>query len=155
MKVSFDRTIDHLVHFNQYHCQHSPGLRRMYRLGFIGAPIAGFLAALVVGFMGEPILAVFAFVSAAALYAAFLVWYSRWSLRWTVRKLLSEGHNKGQLGPHEIEIGPDGLREQTAHDESKQSWATVERVVEDDSYIFNLHSTGRRPRYSEGRVRQA
>jgi hypothetical protein len=26
MKVAFDRTIDHLIHFNQYHWQHSPGM---------------------------------------------------------------------------------------------------------------------------------
>jgi len=135
MKVAFDRTVDDLVHFNEYHWRHSPGMRRMYRWGFVGAPVSGLVTALLVSRAGLTI-AAFAFVAAAVLYSALIAWYSRWSLRWGVRKLLAEGHNKGQLSRHAIEISPQGLTEETAHDQSKQSWTTIERVAEDESYIF-------------------
>jgi hypothetical protein len=49
---------------------------------------------------------------------------------------MAEGHAKGLLGWHEISIGADGVHEQTEHNESHQSWSAVERVVEDDKYIF-------------------
>jgi hypothetical protein len=135
MKIVFERTAEDLVRFSEYHWRNSPAMRRVYRLGFVGAPVSGAVSAFLLA-KTSPILATIAFVSTAAMYAAAYVWYSSWWLRRSVRMLLAEGHNKGQLGQHEIEISADAVAERTAHDQSRHSWTVIERVAEDDSYIF-------------------
>jgi len=135
MKIVFERTAEDLVRFNEYHWRNSPAMRRMYRLGFVGAPVSGAVSAFLLAKTGL-IVATIAFVTAAALYAAAYVWYSSWWLRRGVRMLLAEGHNKGQFGTHEIEISADAVTEQTAHDQSKHSWTVIERVAENAFYIF-------------------
>jgi YcxB-like protein len=107
----------------------------MYRWGFVGAPIVAGAAALLTSSRGLFVTA-FAAAGASLGYTLFLIVYTRWSLNWAVRRILAEGHNKGVLGRHEIEIGPDGVYERTAVNESQQSWAGIERIADDDRYIF-------------------
>lgn len=135
MKIVFERTAEDPVRFNEYHWRNSPAMRRMYRLGFLGAPVSGAASAYLLA-ETSPIAATIGFVTGTALYAAAYVWYSSWWLRRSVRMLLAEGHNKGQFGKHEIEISADAVTERTAHDQSRHSWAVIERVTENDSYIF-------------------
>jgi hypothetical protein len=135
MRVTYDQTVDDLIHFNQFHWRNSPAMRRMYRWNFLGAPFAGFIAAYVM--RGESsTLAASTAIGATAGYCLFLIWSTRWSLKWAVRKMTTEGHGKGLLGQHDIEIRSDGIHERTDVNDSRQSWAAVERVAESDRYIF-------------------
>jgi YcxB-like protein len=135
MKVSFDLSVEDLVHFNQFHWRQSRAMKQMYRWSFAGAPVVAMAIALVLRSKGL-FVASAAAAGAVCGYTLFLVLYTRWSLKWAVRKMLAEGDNRGVLGRHEIEIAPDGVHERTAVNRSHQSWTGIERIAEDDRYIY-------------------
>jgi hypothetical protein len=134
MRVTFNRTIDDLVNFNRFHWHHSPAAQRMYRWNFLSVPLAGVIAAFI---MREEPTVVVALIAMGAMIGSCLglVWATRWSLKWAVQRMATEGHSKGAFGQHDIEIGPDGVYERTAVNESRQSWSSIERVTENDRYI--------------------
>lgn len=52
------------------------------------------------------------------------------------KKLYSKGENKGFIGKHVMTLAPDELTETTEVNETKQKWSGVEKIVENDDYIF-------------------
>ena len=61
--------------------------------------------------------------------------------RWLTRRVISEELKKekpgqGQLGAHKISLNEAGLVESTAVNESRHSWAGVDRVEHDEKYIY-------------------
>ncbi len=143
MTIAFNVVLDDLVHFNRFHWQQSPWARRSrFRsrvvvtllggfAGVVGAAMAGMLSPLV-------LLAMFA-VGAAFLWTMEFLWMyfclRVWQPR-ALRRVLAEGHNKKALGLHELELSDAGVFERTPHGESRQLWSSIERVVEDDRYVF-------------------
>jgi len=57
-------------------------------------------------------------------------------MSYSVRKLASEGKNKGILGSHTIIISEEGLQEITEVSESRSIWSGIERIEENEEYIF-------------------
>lgn len=53
-----------------------------------------------------------------------------------VRRMASAGHNRSVVGPREIEIATEGVRETTPTGETRHTWAAVERIAVDDGYIY-------------------
>ena len=61
----------------------------------------------------------------------------RWLIGRAIRRLLQdERPDRGQLGRHRIVLSDDGVTESTAVNESRTSWAGVDRVEESPDYIF-------------------
>jgi hypothetical protein len=61
--------------------------------------------------------------------------------RWQIRRAISglveeEKPGRGQLGAHKISLDEAGLVEITAVNESRHSWSGVDRVEQDQEYIF-------------------
>ena len=69
---------------------------------------------------------------------AFLVWlYDRRKTRRSIRELIEkEKPGRGQLGSHKISLNEQGLVESTAVGESHISWAGVDRIEQNEEYIF-------------------
>jgi hypothetical protein len=58
-------------------------------------------------------------------------------VRRAIRKLVArERPDRGQIGRHTIRLADDGFLESTAVGESRTFWAGVDRVEQDDAYIF-------------------
>jgi hypothetical protein len=70
----------------------------------------------------------------------FWVWvypvYYRWVIKRNTRKIYSESESKGVLGNHFIAIGPEGVRERSAVGESTTAWDGIERIEDDERYLF-------------------
>ncbi|WP_028582053.1 YcxB family protein [Desulfogranum japonicum] len=64
--------------------------------------------------------------------------YHKRKYRKEIKKLYSEGKNKGIYGEHEYTIEEDGLLEKTAVNETKQNWNSIEKIVQDkeNTYVF-------------------
>ena len=62
--------------------------------------------------------------------------YLRWVTPWLLRRMLNEGVTKGIVGEHELEISSQGVHERTSVNDGRHSWASVDRIVEHDRYIF-------------------
>lgn len=68
------------------------------------------------------------------LFQSFL---DRWLVRRVILRLLDdEKPGRGQLGMHRIVVSQDGLIESTAVGESRTSWGGVDRIEQDQHYIF-------------------
>jgi hypothetical protein len=62
--------------------------------------------------------------------------YYRWAIKRNHRKLYSGSENKGVLGNHFLAIGPEGVRERSAVGESTTAWIGIERIEDDEQYLF-------------------
>ena len=61
----------------------------------------------------------------------------RWQTRRAILKLVKEEKpGRGQLGAHKVSLDEAGLVERTAVNESRHSWAGVDRVEHDQKYIY-------------------
>jgi len=80
----------------------------------------------------------FTFLIVAFPIVAFAQWLSETSLmRRTIRRLLAEEKpDRGQLGKHRVVVSETGLVESTAVGESRTSWAGVDRIEQNQQYIF-------------------
>lgn len=132
MKITYRLAIDDLVHFNLYHAQQSPSVRRLNRWTFVIIPI-------VMVIVMRPDSMIVAVCTAAGAFGGALLFhwlYRRWITPWLIRRVLTEGATKGIIGEHELEISSDGVHERTSMNDGRHSWVSVDRIVEDDRYIF-------------------
>jgi hypothetical protein len=67
-----------------------------------------------------------------------LYWFAhRWALRRAIDALVArEQPGKGQLGRHTLVLADNGVVETTAVGETRTSWAGVDRIEQDDKYIY-------------------
>jgi hypothetical protein len=135
MQIKFENELNDLVAFNQYHFHNSRSMQTWYRIGFILGPVFGIAYALLL--YRWSLSARIAVVLGVSIVFAALNWtYYRWWVAYSVRKLLGEGKNKGLIGDHAITITEEGLRETTQVSESRSTWTGIERIVENEEYVF-------------------
>jgi hypothetical protein len=132
VKITYRLAIEDLIHFNLYHAQQSPSVKRVNRLTFLIIPI-------VMVVVMRPNSMIVAVCTAAGAFGGALLFHSlclRWITPWLIRRMLNEGTTKGITGEHELEISSDGVHERTSVNDRRDRWASVDRIVEDDCYIF-------------------
>jgi len=136
VEVEYEVTMEDMVEFNRYHMAHSPTVRRTLRSARLLASAAfvgiGILISVAEGtFTG---LAAFGLVSVLwfLLMPAFIV---RRTIK-NVRRMLSEGENRGLLGKCTLSIAVDGLRVVRETGESTFAWCAVERIVTSERHVY-------------------
>jgi hypothetical protein len=141
MEVEYDLTRDDLFAFHWRASFDSPRGRRIRRWVYAGWLLAIVLFAIVpaIGPHGFTISQVsFTFIAIAFPIAAFGQWLFETTLiRRTIRRMLQdEKPGRGQLGRHRVVLGEQGIVESTEVNESRTSWAGVDRVEQNADYIF-------------------
>jgi YcxB-like protein len=141
MHVEYQLTPDDLFAFQWRAAYASPKNRRLRRRPYVYLFLAFLLVALLPtigsdGFVIARINLLFlitVFPLVAVLY--WILW--RQMMRRAIRVMVREEKpDKGQLGTHTILLGADGLVETTAVGESRTSWAGIDRIEQNDDYIF-------------------
>ena len=84
----------------------------------------------------SPLVDVTLAIVSSGLFAMIFLWLLPRTTDRQVRNFLKEGANKGMIGEHELEIDEQGLFERTAFNESRQSWACVERIERTETHAF-------------------
>ena len=135
MQIQFTNSIDDIVSFSWHHFRHSKSLQRWYRIGFLVGPIFGAIYAVLFARWSLPSRIALALAVAVA-WAVWMWMYYRWWIPYSARKLTGEGKNKGLLGGHTITITEEGLTETTEVNESRSSWEGIEKIEENEQYIF-------------------
>ena len=133
--ITFTNTIDDIVAFNMYHLAHSPTARRIKFWSTWGIVLVVLGIAAVLSLLGES----FAPLIFAAIWMLFVLPIAlsyKWTVRRRVVKLIREGKNKGVLGAHTLRIDEDGLHETSEVSEGKTLWSGIERIGEDEEYLF-------------------
>ena len=141
MDVEYEITPEDLYAFQWRAVFESPRGRRARRNIYLGWALAVVLFAIVpaIGADGFTISRVsFTFIAISVLFVFLFQWcLERWVVGRAIRQLLKEERpDRGQLGRHRLVLGEDGLHESTAVGESHTTWAGVDRVEENQDYIF-------------------
>lgn len=140
MKIYYDTTLEDLVAFNRYHCDHSPSARRTMTLLKWSLPLLLVLALGCVAFEDGSIAGLVAAVIGLVLFGGLwlFLWpsYFRWSIDRHARRLYSEGANKGVIGPHELELIEDSLVERNPFGESSARLCVIEKIVTTEDFTF-------------------
>jgi hypothetical protein len=141
MDVDYDLTADDLYAFQWRAAFTSPigkrARRRTYAAWFIALLLFAILPA--IGADGFSVSRVsFTFLLVAYPIVALGQWIlEKWLIRRAILQLLKrEKPGKGQLGRHRIVLSDDVIIESTAVGESRTAWAGVDRVEQNDQYIF-------------------
>lgn len=136
VKITYENSLEDLVAFNRYHFAHSPTARRSrsFLLWLSPLCILLFLVPLALAERSLGLMAI-ALIS-ATLCALVAPWILRTSMERQVRKLYSEGANKGTIGKHELELTEDELIERTSYGEQRTRLQAFERVITTSGYTF-------------------
>jgi hypothetical protein len=139
--VEYELTRDDLYAFHWRATFHSPRGRRIRRWIYFGWLLAIALFAILpaIGPDGFTISRVsFTFIILAFPIAALGQWlYETQLMRRAIRRLVNEEKpGKGQLGQHRLTLTEAGVVESTAVNETRTSWAGVDRVEQNADYIF-------------------
>jgi len=140
MRLYFERTLDDMIAFNDFHFRHSPYMKRfMFWYRLIGAlaivlvstvlsqvltPTAPFLFSFILSLIGAGVFVVL---------APSLV---QKRMKKQVRKLYSEGKNVSALGAQELELTDTGLIARSEYMETKLAWGAIERIESTPTHTF-------------------
>lgn len=130
-------TADDIAYLNHYHTQQSPTFQRKRTYAGLVVTVCGvfgFLTSLSIG--GIPL-----FFMALLIFLG--VWVAlgksdRPSKRHVqhIRQLYEEGNNRALFGHHHVRLLPDRVEVSTEFSRGEVKWEGVERVVENEHYIF-------------------
>jgi hypothetical protein len=141
LEVEYDITRDDLYYFQWRASRRSRLVRRerrkVYVYVFLGLLLITLLPAL--GPDGFDLSNVsFMWLAFVFPVVAFALWlFERRQTRRAISELLKdEKQERGQLGVHKISLNEAGFVESTVVGESRTSWAGVDRIEQDQEYIF-------------------
>ena len=136
MNLEFERTEEDLVEFNLFHYDNSPSIRKQVFAVQILLTILIFGAVASTFVRYAPISSlILGGIFGGLTYIVVPYMYKR-SIVKQVRKMLKEGSNISLLGHHEMRLSSDGINYKMVASETKLNWSSVERVVENDKYIY-------------------
>jgi len=147
MEVEFALDEADLVALARHHMEHSPAIRRRYRIRWIGVSLGiSLMGVLLYAFLAlkAPALYLGAF---AAFFLVFYPYYYRWLVGRTMRKIVTACPNPKALAARTLRATPEGLELAGAGSKMAKSWdrisgieVTADRtfVAVDGEYIIVL-----------------
>lgn len=136
MTIAFERTPDDLIHFTHFHAQHSGAVQRSRR-----QQTWTFIVSLTV-MMSYALWDKGLVVIAGGVLSGTLLWVllgkklTKRQMSRVIGRMLTEGHQKGLMGRHEIELTSAGIVERGPLHETRTAWPAIERIVEDERSIY-------------------
>lgn len=136
MEIEYELTTDDYLHFSEYHCQHSPTIRRTKLFTFLMGPVAFGIMGLVEYVFRDRLSALIAFWTAGLLYLAIMPLYWKWSIRRRTLRLLAEGPNAGRTTPCTLKIDEGGIHVTSPKGEANLNWIAIEKVRCTEKYLY-------------------
>ena len=128
MEVEFALDETDLVALARHHMEHSPAIRRRYRMRWIGASLGiGLMGVLLYAFLSlkAPALYLGAF---AAFFLVFYPYYYRWLVGRTMGKIVNARLNPKAFAPRILRATPDGLELVGAGSKMVKGWDRISGV---------------------------
>ena len=128
MEVAFALDEADLVALAKYRMEHSPAIRRRYRIRWIGVSLGvGLMGALLYAFLSlkAPALYLGAF---AAFFLVFYPYYYRWLVGRTMRRIVKARLNPKAFSDRTLRATPEGLEVVSAGSKTAKSWDCVSGI---------------------------
>jgi hypothetical protein len=137
MQVEFALDETDLVALARHHMEHSPAIRRRYRIRWIGVSLGiGFTGVLLYVFLDlrAPALYLGAF---AAFFLVFYPYYYRWLVGRTMRRIVKARMNPKAFGARTLRVTPEGLELSGAGSKTAKTWDRVNgiEVLPDRTFV--------------------
>jgi len=144
MTAEYDLTKDDLSAFSLYHHFHSTTARRQYLRSWFVPAVIWLLVCIVIWRLadrerGAPLrtfLDLLPLFSGVPIYLIYFPWAYRRKVRKIIAGMAGEGHNRGLLSHHRVEISPQGITDTSELRQSSTAWRAVERVARNGDYAF-------------------
>jgi hypothetical protein len=140
VEVEYEITPDDIYHYQWRACFHSPSAKRNKRKFYLYLLLTFVVLNLLPamgsdGFELSRVSLWWLLPLPILLGVGWIV--QRWQTRRAILELMKEEKpGRGQLGAHKVHLNEAGLIERTAVNETRHSWAGVDRVEYDQKYIF-------------------
>jgi hypothetical protein len=128
MEVEFALNEEDLAALAKYRMEHSPAIRRRYRIRWIGVSLGlGLMGVLLYGWLAltAPALYLGAF---AAFFLVFYPYYYRWLVGRTMRKIANARMNPKAFSGRTLRATPEGLELVSAGAKTANSWDRVSGI---------------------------
>lgn len=141
MVIEYERKIEDMLEFNQFHLNHSSTAQQQIRLSTIIVAVFSSLGSLGVIYAidADKSLPFYAYIiSIAGGIIAFFIYppFHRWYVKNQAIKFLGEGNNRALLGQQRIAISPEGLLCESNMGQSKVNWLAIQNVEQNEKYFF-------------------
>ena len=137
MKIQFENTLEDVIAFSQHFNKTSPSMRRRRLITLLYFPILWFLIMVLPYISGNLItIYIIIWIVVSLVWILFMSYFSKKSITRNVRKLYSEGENKGTIGKHTMVVNPDSLVDITEYGEFSIKWNAINKIESDENYIF-------------------
>ncbi len=135
-EITFSLEEDDLVALARYQLEHSPALRKRYRLQKYGL-VFGFLAlALVAGAAGGKVSLALYFAGLALFFFVFYPLYYRWLTGRTLRQIVRARLNPKAFARRSLRIAPEGLVQVVEGSAATTDWARLGPVALTPAHAF-------------------
>jgi hypothetical protein len=135
MQIDYELTVEDASAFSVYNFRTSPRTKRRLRV----SQGLGILATLIFAGTWPEWSVVDRLIFTILLLLLFVFGYPqyyRWAIRRNAAKAYSGTRSKGVLGKHTVVIEPGGVTEKASVSESKSTWSGVEKIEDDNQYIY-------------------
>lgn len=129
MEVAFALDEADLVALAKYRMEHSPAIRRRYRIRWIGVSLGvGLIGVLIYAFLSlrAPALYLGAF---ALFFLVFYPYYYRWLVWRTMRRIVHARLNPAAFCDRTLRVAPEGLEVVNAGSKTAKSWDRVSGIA--------------------------
>lgn len=140
-KIEFDFTIEDWMAFQEYYLDSSNAHQRSKKIVLWFFPALG-LTLTLVDLINEKEWWITA-IAFGLVTIPWFIWFPRYIHKATlkrVEKMITDGKNASLIGPHEIEVGEEGIRHKGPQSETMINWSGIEKMGTTEDYIFVFDS---------------
>lgn len=138
IKIEYELTKEDYLNFNLYHLNHSKMIKKSLFIQRYIVSIVFLIVPFIFSSITEMPLYVY-FPVFALIWLLWIIFYKKYFDRIAIKrieKMLNEGKNLCLLGKYSVETNEDGFIEICPNGESKITWNGIDKVVENELYIF-------------------
>jgi hypothetical protein len=136
LEVGCEITLDDHLKFNEYHCAHSPTIRRMKLLSYALGPVTFMVVGAALSLRNDSLAGLVVFGILSVLWLIFYPKYWDHTIRKRMEKLLREGPSGMQPYQQTIRVDAEGLHAESPRGSSVTKWSAVEKVEEGESAAY-------------------
>ena len=137
MKYKFNFTMDDWIKYNDYYTKNSKAYKKQHiKVIIINTICAGVIST--IAYQGK-VLTVFTLlriISVFAVWALLSILLYRYNVKKNIKNMLKDGKNNTIFGEQIVELTDEYIISSAAGNESKITWKSVEKYVEDKGYIY-------------------
>lgn len=141
-KIEFDFRIEDWMAFQEYYLEISAAHQRAKKIILWSFPLVGVI--LTINDLIHEEKWWIAATAFGVVSIPWLIWFPGFMHKTNLKRIektLSDGKNASLIGPHEIEIGEEGIRHKGPQSETMINWSGIEKMATTDDYIFVFDTT--------------